>query len=127
MPLAGLTARRGTGTLGFHPSDVDKEAARRQVAKMVEGMAPDAVDEATGDRLDNLVNTWEDQWLTGVQQEYASYREQAGKLAGEEAAISPSSTRSGRATVTNWPRRRRDSTRPDTAIRPAARGDFPGT
>lgn len=87
MPLAGLTARRGTGTLGFHPSDVDKEAARRQVAKMVEGMAPDAVDEATGDRLDNLVNTWEDQWLTGVQQEYASYREQAGKLAGEEAAI----------------------------------------
>lgn len=57
----------------FAPAAVNDEAARRKIDELVSGLAPGAVDEATGHSLDNMINAWADQWVTDVCAQHAWY------------------------------------------------------
>src|SRR5262249_60962755 len=57
----------------FTPRPVDEAAVRMEIERSVNGLAPQGVDEATGHTLDNLVNSWADQWVADVQVQHADY------------------------------------------------------
>lgn len=46
---------------------------RDKLSNLIEGLAPDAVDEATGNPLDNLINAMADQWVADVRAQHARY------------------------------------------------------
>lgn len=62
----------------FEPSTVDEEAREAEVTRLVDALTPDAIDEATGHVLDNLINHWASKWIADVTAEYAQYRGRVG-------------------------------------------------
>ncbi len=57
----------------FTPTPIDEGQARREIEGLVSGLAPAAVDEATGGPLDNLINALADQWVADVRAQHARY------------------------------------------------------
>ncbi|HEX6354213.1 hypothetical protein [Actinophytocola sp.] len=72
----------------FTPTQVDEQAARDKVGKVVSGLLPNAFDEATGHVPMNLINSWADQWIDEVDGEFDTYRHQVRREIGlAEAAL----------------------------------------
>ncbi|MEU7832595.1 MULTISPECIES: hypothetical protein [unclassified Nonomuraea] len=78
----GFRLRRAPEPRRFVPSDVDENAALAEITRLVEGLAPGGVDEATGHSLDNLINSMLAGWEQGVQAEFAAYSAEAARLVG---------------------------------------------
>lgn len=57
----------------FAPPAVNEQIAQQEIEKLVVGLAPGGVDEATGHSLDNLINAWADQWIAEVTAQHAWY------------------------------------------------------
>lgn len=62
----------------FRPSTVDEEVRKAEVTRLVDELAPAAVDEGTGHVLDNLINHWASKWIADVTMEYAYHRSRVG-------------------------------------------------
>ncbi|WP_345561129.1 hypothetical protein [Nonomuraea rosea] len=72
----------------FIPSEVDEDAGLAEITRLVEGLAPGGVDEATGHSLDNLINSTSARWEQEVQAEYARYCAEAATFIGvTDAAV----------------------------------------
>ncbi|MEU5907870.1 hypothetical protein ABZ780_26295 [Micromonospora sp. NPDC047467] len=72
----------------FRPQPVDAEAARRDIDRYVDRLAPDAVDEGTGYALDNLINARADGWLAELAVHYAEYQVRVERhLAAADAVV----------------------------------------
>jgi hypothetical protein len=85
---SGVAPTRGgpTDAERFVPSSVDEEAAVSEITRLVEGLAPGGVDEATGHSLDNLINSTSARWEQEVQAEYAAYSARLTALVGVAGA-----------------------------------------
>ncbi|HXL88739.1 MAG TPA: hypothetical protein VN969_07080 [Streptosporangiaceae bacterium] len=57
----------------FQPDPINEAGAREKLNSLIEGLAPEGVDEATGHPLDNLINAMADQWVADVRAQHARY------------------------------------------------------
>ncbi|MBB5112525.1 hypothetical protein ACWIF8_02025 [Micromonospora chalcea] len=72
----------------FRPQPVDPEAARREIDRYVDRLAPEAIDECTGHALDNLINARADAWLAELAVHYAEYQVDVERyLAAADAVV----------------------------------------
>jgi len=89
--LGGLPVRTGRRAaeheiVPFTPAPLDEAAARREIEHIVAGLAPHAVDEATGHILDGLIDRWADRWAGDVDLQFAAYQAGAAYRADGAAA-----------------------------------------
>lgn len=73
----------------FTPTRVDGAAARSEIDRAVAGLQPGAVDEALGHVVDNMINTWSDEWVSAVTAEHAQYVAVTTSQADEAEAQRP--------------------------------------
>jgi hypothetical protein len=57
----------------FEPVPINEAEVRGKLNSLIEGLAPEGVDEATGHPLDNLINAMADQWVADVRAQHARY------------------------------------------------------
>jgi hypothetical protein len=70
----------------FSPDPVDEDQARAQIDAYVAGLFPYAIDEATGDTLDKLIDHLAERWLRQVDIEYERFKAEAKARLGEARA-----------------------------------------
>jgi hypothetical protein len=70
----------------FLPEPVDEDGARARIDAYVAGLFPYAIDEATGDTLDKLIDHLAETWLRQVDIEYEHFRAEAMARLGEARA-----------------------------------------
>ncbi|MDH2430329.1 hypothetical protein [Sphaerisporangium sp. TRM90804] len=72
---------------GYVPSLREEERVA-MIEQYVARLMPEAVDEATGYPLDNLINAMADLWLLDVDEQYSRFRSEATLRLGEAQAVS---------------------------------------
>lgn len=70
----------------FAPEPADEDRARAEIDAYVAGLFPYAIDEATGDTLDALIDHLAETWLRQVDIEYARFVAEAKARLGEARA-----------------------------------------